>query len=77
MRRIFQFLSESIFEMRLKRAIRKADSMHRMTGHKYIVLRWKNTLVVKSKKHIKLAIKRHELRCTIRQVEEMALYITN
>ncbi len=35
MRKLFQFLNERIFEMRLKRAIKKADRMHELTGHRY------------------------------------------
>ena len=77
MKGIFQFLRERIFRMRLKRAIREAETLRRMTGKKHLVVRWKNKPVVVSKQRLKLAIKRHELRCTIRQVEEMALYITH
>ena len=51
MRRIFQFLRERIFRMRLKRAIRKAETLRRMTGKKHLVVRWKNEPVVVSKQH--------------------------
>lgn len=76
MRKLFQFLDERIFDMRLKRAIKKADQMHALTGHRYMVLRWKDQLIVKSKKHLKNAIKSHRLKCSLQQLEEGALYIT-
>lgn len=76
MRKLFQFLNERIFEMRLKRAIRKADQMHELTGHRYMVIRWKNELIVKSKKHLKNAIRSHRLKCSLQQLEDGALYIT-
>ena len=77
MKGIFQFLRESIFWMRLKRAIREAETLRRMTGKKHLVVRWKNEPVVVSKQRLKLAIRRKELRCNIHQAEEMALYITH
>ena len=75
-KKLIQLIDERIFEMRLKRAIRKADQMQELTGNKFLVLRWKNDLVVKSKKHLKNAIKKRRISCTIQQLEEMALYIT-
>ncbi len=75
-KRLIKLLDERIYEMRLKRAIEKAESMQRETGNKFLVLRWKNELVVKSKKHLKYAIKTGRLKCSIQQLEEMALYIT-
>lgn len=75
-KRLIKLLDERIYEMRLKRAIEKAESMQRETGNKFLVLRWKNELVVKSKKHLKYAIKTSRLKCSIQQLEEMALYIT-
>lgn len=75
-KRLIKLLDERIYQMRLTRAIRKADSMQRETGNKFLVLRWKNELVVKSKKHLKYAIKTGRLKCSIQQLEEMALYIT-
>ena len=48
-KRLISYLNERIYDMRLTRAIRKADSMQRETGNKFLVLRWKNELVVKSK----------------------------
>ena len=35
MKGIFQFLRERIFRMRLKRAIREAETLRRMTGKKH------------------------------------------
>lgn len=75
-KRLIKLLDERIYEMRLKRAIEKAESMQRETGNKFLVLRWKNELVVKSKKHLNYAIKTGRLKCSIQQLEEMALYIT-
>ena len=77
MKGFFQFLRERIFRMRLKRAIREAETLRRMTGKKHLVVRWKNKPVVVSKQRLKLAISRKELRCNIHQAEEMALYITH
>ena len=75
-KRLIKLLDERIYEMRLKRAIEKAESMQRETGNKFLVLRWKNELVVKSKKHLKYAIKTGLLKCSIQQLEETALNIT-
>lgn len=75
-KRFILFLDERIYAMKLKRAILKADNMAALTGNKFMVLRWKNSLVVKSKKHLKNAIKSHRISCSIQQLEEMALYIT-
>lgn len=75
-KRLIKLLDERILDMRLKRAIKKADNMASLTGNKFLVLRWKGDLVVKSKKHLKHAIKTRRLRCSIQQLEEMALYIT-
>ena len=75
-KRLIKLLDERIYQMRLQRAIAKADNMKALTGNKFLVLRWKNDLVVKSKKQLKNAIKSHQLKCTIMQLEEMALYIT-
>lgn len=75
-KRLIKLLDERILNMRLQRAIKKADNMASLTGNKFLVLRWKGDLVVKSKKHLKHAIKTRRLRCSIQQLEEMALYIT-
>lgn len=76
LKKLIQLINERIFEMRLKRAIRKADRMASLTGNKFLVLRWKNDLVVKSKKSLKNAIKSRRINCPIQRLEEIALYIT-
>ena len=76
MSRLIQFIKERRFKMRLKHAIREADDLQELTGKHYLVLRWKDGIVVRSKAQLKYAIKRHALTCSIQQLESMALYET-
>ena len=75
-KRLIKLLDERIYQMRLKRAIAKADNMQKLTGHVYMVLMVKGRLVVKAKKNLKQLIKMHKLDCKIQTLEEAALYIT-
>lgn len=76
MTHFIDYLADLIYERRLKRAIAKADNMHKITGHVYMVLMIKGRLVVKAKKNLKQLIKMHKLNCKITTLEEAALYIT-
>lgn len=69
-------IRDTLFYFRFKRAIRKADKYHRLTGNKFMVLLYKNRPIVKSKKNLKAMIADGKLKCTIGQLENIALYIT-
>mgnify|MGYP003289058312 FL=1 len=76
MTHLIDYLADLLYERRLKRAIAKANNMHEITGHVYMVLMIKGRLVVKAKKNLKQLIKMHKLNCKITTLEEAALYIT-
>ncbi len=69
-------LKKIIAWLRLKRAIKKANRFHNLTGYKYLVLNYKGRPVVKSKLSLKEMIKNGELKTTIQRLEEIALYKT-
>ena len=65
-----------IYEYRMKKAIRKANEYHKLTGNKFLVVNVGGKLVVKSKKNLKYLIKTGVVNCSIQEIEELALYIT-
>lgn len=65
------------FKIRMKRKIREADEMRRLTGRRYLVLRVGNRLVVKSKQELKYLIRIGVFKASIQELEQVALYITN
>lgn len=68
-----------IFNRRLKRAVKRAEQLHKLTNRKYLVLRYNNRLIVKSKQDLKYLLKKGIFRanCGIQEIESIALYITN
>jgi hypothetical protein len=62
----------------LLRAIRKADKMAQLTGMKFLVLRYRNRFLVKSKRELKYMIRQGFFVSgfTIGYACKMALYIT-
>jgi len=71
-------IKNMIFAYRLKRKIRKANKLHKLTKYKYLVIKYNQKLMVISKKQIKILIQRKffNKKVTCRQIEKMALYIT-
>lgn len=76
MKHLIELLADFIFERRLRRAIAKADNMAALTGNRFMVLVVQGRLIVKSKKNLKTLIKAHRLKCSIKELEEKALYET-
>ena len=65
------------FKIRMKRKIREANEMRKLTGRRYLVLRVGNRLVVKSKQELKYLIRTGVFKASIQELEQVALYITN
>lgn len=65
-------------ERKLRGAIKKADWLARRSGAKFLVLRYKNGFLVKSKKQLKWLIKEGHFKSgfTIQTAERIALYKT-
>jgi hypothetical protein len=65
-------------DRKLKNAIDKADWMAKRSGRKFLVLKYKRRLLVKSKEELKRLIKEKYFvkGFTIQQAEQIALYIT-
>lgn len=76
MKKLMQMVRTAAFDFRFKQAVKKANEYHHLTGNKFMVLLYKNRPVVKSKKNLKTMIVDGQLKCTIAQLENIALYIT-
>lgn len=70
-------IKEKVFYFRLKRAIRNANEMARLSGNKFLVLNFKGKPIVKSKQNLKKMIARKELNTTIQYLEAIAYHVTN
>ena len=69
------FLSDTIFYIRFKHAVKKANRYHQLTGRKYLVLRKDKDFIVKSKTEFSYLIKQKVLKTDIQTIEEIAVYI--
>lgn len=76
--KIIRTIRNLILHYRIKKAVRQANELHRLTGYRYLVILWKGSLKVIQRRQIKQWIKTRKLRkgITIRDVEKRAVYIT-
>ena len=67
-----------VFHLRLKRAIKEANALKELTGKKYLVFRYNNRLIVKSKQDLKYLLKQGIFKASagIGELESIALYST-
>jgi hypothetical protein len=74
---IIEIIRKKLFSLSVERKIKKANKLHKLTGHKYIVYLYKGKPVIKAKKDIKKLIQRRVLQnITIQQIEQKAIYVT-
>lgn len=75
---MIQIIKRIIFAYKFKRAVRKANRFHNLTGLRYYVIILNGRLHVVPKKTIKELISRHRFRkgTTIRDIESRALFVT-
>lgn len=76
--KLIKTIKNLIFHHRMKKAIREANELHRLTGYRYLVIMWKGNLKIIQKREIKQWIAARKLKkgITIRDVEKKAIYIT-
>lgn len=65
-----------LFKIRLKRAIKEANEMKKLTNRKYYVMRWQNKLKVFSAMQLRNMRKKGILNIDWLKIQETALYIT-
>jgi hypothetical protein len=77
--KLFIKIKHCYINWQLRRAVKKADWMAKLSGSKILVLRYKGGFMVKSKKHLKRLIKegRFAHGFTIQTAERIALYKTS
>ncbi|MGL5913069.1 MAG: hypothetical protein ACRCZB_02805 [Bacteroidales bacterium] len=73
---ISKFITKLFFSLLLRRAIRNANELEKLTGLRYYVYLLRGAIKVSRKRDIKSLIKRKRLRCTIEQFEQRCLHIT-
>ena len=75
---MIRFIREFIFKFRFARAVNKAKHFHDITHRKYMVLVYKGKPEVFEKKKIRQCISNGIFRkgTTVRDIENMALYVT-
>lgn len=73
-----QLISQLIFCLKFRWAVRKADRLQHITHRKHMVLVINHKLQVLSKKEVKTLLAKHIFRrgTTIQQIEQKALYTT-
>jgi hypothetical protein len=71
-----KFICAWIFDLRFKRACKRADKYAKTTGYKALVLMLGGKPVVKYRKVLKEEIKSKEWRCSLETLEKHALYKT-
>lgn len=66
------------YQRKLVKLIDKANKRKRLTGYKYMVIRWKHRLVLVRKQELKQMVLEKYFRkgVTIQKLEKNALYIT-
>nr|DAG10134.1 MAG TPA: hypothetical protein [Caudoviricetes sp.] len=76
---MIQLIKRMIFACRYKRAVARACKYARLYGRKYYVLYMGGKLKIVPKRNICELLHRHRFRkgTTIRDIEKMALFITN
>lgn len=75
---LMKTLRNLIFHYRLKRAVKRANELHALTGCRYLVILWKSRPLAIQRREMKQWIATRKLRkgITIRDIEQRALYIT-
>lgn len=76
--RIYRAIKKSIFEWRVRKAVKKADKMATQTKLFFLVLNYKGHPVVKSRTSLKKQIKagKYKKGVTIETLEKIAIYKT-
>ena len=71
-------IQKIIFNWRYKRAVRKADKLHKSTKRKYLVVVLNGKPVVLSKRKVRTLIATRHFRrgTTVRDIEDRAIYTT-
>lgn len=73
---LFKYIKAVIFEIRLKKAIKKADKFAKRSGYHFLVVMLEGRPIVKAKKSLKQLIKDGVFKISIQKIEELALYKT-
>lgn len=75
---MIKLIKDLIFALRYKHAVRKANRLHRLSHHKYMVISLNGRLRVTSKQQLKLLIAQRKFKkgTRIQDIEELALYTT-
>jgi len=73
---MIKFIKAQIFDLRFKRACKKADKFKKTTGYNALVLMIGSKPIVKYRKVLKEEIRRKQWKCRLEKLEKLALYKT-
>jgi len=74
--RIAKKFKDVIFNFKLRKAIKKANRLAKLTHYRYYVILWKGEPVAIPKKTVKEWVKRRKIKVSFEKMEQSALYIT-
>lgn len=76
--KLIRKIRKSLFDLKLRKKIKKANQLAQLTGYRYFVIRLKGKMRVVRKQNLKALIRRGKFKTgvTIQDIENKALYVT-